>query len=73
MNGSLPHDLGSAADQLTRFVEGVREDDLGSPTPCADWSVEELLAHILDLSEAFTAAAVGTGRLREPSGISRPR
>lgn len=51
------HDLQPLADQLTRLVEGVAENDLGLPTPCADWSVSDLLLHILDLSSAFTAAA----------------
>ncbi|MGW0162725.1 TIGR03086 family metal-binding protein [Mycobacterium sp. NPDC003323] len=36
---------------------GVRDDQLDSPTPCAELSVCELVAHLGELASAFGAAA----------------
>ncbi len=50
-------DLGPATRALTAIVAGVRDDQLTSPTPCADTSVATLLDHVDGLSFAFTEAA----------------
>jgi uncharacterized protein (TIGR03086 family) len=50
-------DLQPAAAELSRLVEGTRDDQLGAPTPLDDTSVAALLAHISRLSQAFSAAA----------------
>ncbi|GAA4427330.1 TIGR03086 family metal-binding protein [Georgenia halophila] len=50
-------DFGTAGAALTSVVAGVREDALDRPTPCTDWSVRELLAHVDGLLLAFRAAA----------------
>lgn len=67
---AVEHDLGSAADQVARMAEGVHEEDLDLPTPCSEWTVDDLLRHLLELTGAFTAAARkepfpgdGSGRL----------
>lgn len=31
---------------MTRLLENLSEDDLARPTPCADWDVRELSAHV---------------------------
>ncbi|PTR25590.1 uncharacterized protein (TIGR03086 family) [Rhodococcus sp. OK519] len=54
---AVEHDLGSAADQVARLAEGVREEYLDLPTPCSEWTVDDLLRHLLELTGAFTAAA----------------
>lgn len=51
------HDLTSAAAEIARLAEGVRDEQLGAETPCAEWSVAVLLSHLLGLSVAFTAVA----------------
>ena len=50
-------DLGPASDDLVRLVRGVRDDQLGGPTPCADWSLADLLAHVHQFATVFTANA----------------
>ena len=62
------HDLEPAANELTRLVNGVRDDQLGDPTPCPRYSVGDLLQHIRVLAEAFTVS----GRKQQPPGGSKP-
>ena len=50
-------DLASAADELRRVVAGVRDDQLGDPTPCGETPVSGLLDHLVGLTLAFARAA----------------
>lgn len=50
-------DLESAAHEVVRLLDGVAENRLDDPTPCADTSVAALLDHLMGLSLAFTLAA----------------
>lgn len=50
-------DLEPATRELSRLVQGVRDEQLSAPTPCADTSLGDLLDHVDGLSIAFTAAA----------------
>jgi uncharacterized protein (TIGR03086 family) len=43
------------------FVSHVTTEDLGRPTPCADWNLGELLAHMTIQHYGFAAAAQGHG------------
>jgi uncharacterized protein (TIGR03086 family) len=43
----------------TGIVEQVRTDQLGRPTPCAGWSVLDLLRHMAGNNLGFAAAARG--------------
>ncbi|MGW6394198.1 TIGR03086 family metal-binding protein [Streptomyces sp. NPDC055103] len=67
-------DLGAAAERVARLAEGIADERLDDPTPCPDYAVRELLAHLAGLSVAFRDAArkrfgptTGT-----PPGTSRP-
>ena len=40
-------------------LAGVRDDLLDRPTPCAGWSLADLLTHMEDALDAFTEAAGG--------------
>jgi len=62
------HDLGPAAREMTRLVQGVRDDQLGDPTPCTTYALGDLLQHVRGLAEAFTLA----GRKEQPDGGSKP-
>jgi uncharacterized protein (TIGR03086 family) len=62
------HDLGPAAREVTRLVHGVRDDQLGDPTPCQGYALGDLLQHVRVLAEAFTVA----GRKEQPAGGSKP-
>ena len=50
-------DLHAAADEVARVAAGVRDDQLGGPTPCPDYSVAALLDHLMGLSFAVIQAA----------------
>ena len=53
-------DLGPQAAEVARVVTGIRDDQLGDPTPCADTPVAGLLAHVAGLTTAFRMAAEKT-------------
>jgi uncharacterized protein (TIGR03086 family) len=50
-------DLTPAVHEVTRVVAGVRDDQLGDPTPCAGMPVAGLLDHLVGLTLAFRMAA----------------
>jgi uncharacterized protein (TIGR03086 family) len=51
-------DLRPSAQRLAALVRGVPDETLADPTPCADYSVGDLLDHLNGMCVAFTAAAV---------------
>jgi uncharacterized protein (TIGR03086 family) len=50
-------------DELTRLVDGVRDDQLGQRTPCLEWGVRDLVNHL-------ATGALLFGRCAEPGGLS---
>jgi uncharacterized protein (TIGR03086 family) len=67
-------DLGPATRELTRLVDGVRDDQLDAPTPCSDYSLGDLLDHVHGLALAFRMAADKETRADDgppPSGDAR--
>ena len=53
-------DLEPATTALSALLDGVRDEQLSAPTPCAGRSLGDLLDHVDGLSLAFTAAATKT-------------
>lgn len=51
-------DLGPATGLVASVVAAVTDDALDRPTPCPEYDVRTILAHLDGLSLAFTAAAV---------------
>ena len=49
----------AALDQLTSIADRVQPDDLDRPTPCTDWTVADLLDHLLVSTDNFTRQAEG--------------
>jgi uncharacterized protein (TIGR03086 family) len=39
--------LARGLDQLETLLRSVREDDRGRPTPCSDWTVSDLVDHVV--------------------------
>ncbi|MGH3797517.1 MAG: maleylpyruvate isomerase N-terminal domain-containing protein [Pseudonocardiaceae bacterium] len=52
-------DLQPATRRMADLINGVRDDQLGGPTPCPAYSLGDLLDHVGGLTLAFTAAAWG--------------
>jgi uncharacterized protein (TIGR03086 family) len=50
-------DFGPATATMRRLVLGTRDDQLGDPTPCSEYTVGDLIDHIGGLTLAFTGAA----------------
>ncbi|WP_235023914.1 TIGR03086 family metal-binding protein [Streptomyces sp. WAC05374] len=49
-------DLGPATRRVAKLVEGVTDDRLDGPTPCPDYAVRDMLAHLEGLAVAFRDA-----------------
>jgi uncharacterized protein (TIGR03086 family) len=62
------HDLRPMASEMTRLVNGARDEQLGAPTPCPRYTLGDLLQHVRGLAEAFALA----GRKEQPAGGSKP-
>src|ERR1700730_13783984 len=54
-------DLEPPARQLITLAEAVTNEVLPAPTPCGDYTVRNLLAHVMGLSIAFRDAAAKAG------------
>jgi uncharacterized protein (TIGR03086 family) len=54
-------DLQPAAEQMSALVRAADADALADPTPCAEYTVADLLDHIAFLAVGFTEAARKTG------------
>jgi uncharacterized protein (TIGR03086 family) len=65
----VPLDLDPPVRQLRLLLLGITDDDLGSPTPCDDWSVGDLLDHIIEVTRALAQAAQ---KLAEAPGTATP-
>jgi uncharacterized protein (TIGR03086 family) len=65
----VPLDLDPPVRQLRALLLGITDDDLTSPTPCDDWTVGDLLDHIVDVTRAFTQAAQ---KLTDAPGTATP-
>jgi uncharacterized protein (TIGR03086 family) len=50
-------DLGPQTDEVARIVAGVRDDQLGNPTPCPGTPVGGMLDHFVGLTVAFRMGA----------------
>src|SRR4051794_12492280 len=53
-------ELGAQTDEVIRIVAGVRDAQLGDPTPCEGTPVAGLLDHLMGLSLAFRMGAEKT-------------
>lgn len=50
-------DLAPPAQEMKRLLAGVSDDQLTQPTPCTDWTVADLLAHVNQFATVFTLNA----------------
>ncbi|GIG67449.1 TIGR03086 family metal-binding protein [Phytomonospora endophytica] len=59
MTPSLTETHAAVLDTAVATVHKVRSAHLDLPTPCADWNVGQLLAHMIAQNDGFAAAALG--------------
>jgi uncharacterized protein (TIGR03086 family) len=52
-------DLSQVLDLTQSLIERVRPEQAGLPTPCRSWDVRALVAHLVNDTGQFTAAATG--------------
>ncbi|MGP2436932.1 TIGR03086 family metal-binding protein [Streptomyces sp. JW3] len=52
---SAVSDLSSVLDQDVRLVDSVREGEWSLPTPCDEWDVRAVVAHLVDVQQRFLA------------------
>ncbi|WP_419993915.1 TIGR03086 family metal-binding protein [Streptomyces boninensis] len=53
---SVHVDLGAQAGVVAKVAAGVRDEQLDGPTPCPEYTVRDLLAHLVGLAVAFRDA-----------------
>jgi len=61
-------DLGPAAQAMTELLSGVRDDQLAQPTPCAEYTLGDLIDHVSGLSAGFALAAAKDPAVSEGGG-----
>lgn len=70
---AMPVDLLARALEATgALVAGVRADQWDAPTPCADWSVRDLVNHVVGGNHLFASILDG-GQLPGPEQAARMR
>lgn len=60
----------AATDRAVAVVEAVRPDQLGLPTPCSEWTVQQLIDHLMD-GTAYLLSAAKNRPPAPPSGDYR--
>jgi uncharacterized protein (TIGR03086 family) len=54
-----PEQLAAAAEVTGQVIDAVSDDQWGLPTPCDDWTVRDLVEHVVAGNDGFTAALHG--------------
>ena len=49
--------MGKVLDETQRIVDGIEPSQLDAPTPCAEWTVRDVLNHVTGGAEMFALAA----------------
>ena len=51
--------LADTAERMGRLVAGIKPEQWPAPTPCPDWDVQSLVAHVINGNTMFAAALSG--------------
>jgi len=60
--------LGRATQQTGAIIDGVKDDQWNAPTPCTEWDVRTIVAHLVRGNE--NTAAIAAGNPRNPNPIA---
>lgn len=58
--------LAAALDQVQRQLEAMQPDDLGRPTPCAEYDIRGLIAHLVAVLRKLTVVKNGGDMTQVP-------
>jgi uncharacterized protein (TIGR03086 family) len=61
--------LSTVMEKTAQLIEGVERDQWAGSTPCTDWDVQRLLAHLVGWSGNFAARWEGVQPEAEPDAI----
>jgi uncharacterized protein (TIGR03086 family) len=51
----LVEQLGRALDAVAGLISNIRADQWSAPTPCTDWTVRQLVNHLIGMNRVFAA------------------
>ena len=51
----LVEQLGRAVDAVAGLISNIRADQWSAPTPCTDWTVRQVVNHLIGMNRVFTA------------------
>ena len=60
-----------AVKYMRDIIAGVRPDQMGSATPCAEWNVQALINHNIKVSQVFRTMMTGGDKV-DPFDVSGP-
>lgn len=61
-----------ALEGAERMVASLRPEELSLPTPCSEWTVRQLLDHMIDVNWRFAAGASGQPQAGAPAAGASP-
>ncbi len=62
--------LARSLEDTGKLIEGVRDHQWKLPTPCAEWSVGDLVRHLITGNHLFARALLGVSSSTEPAGAT---
>jgi uncharacterized protein (TIGR03086 family) len=63
----LAGQLGRASDAVAGLISNIRAGQWSAPTPCTDWTVRQVVNHLIGMNRVFAALLVGEPPPRRPS------
>jgi uncharacterized protein (TIGR03086 family) len=63
----LAGQLGRAFDAVAGLISNIRADQWSAPTPCTDWTVRQLVNHLIGMNRVFAALLAGQPPPPRPS------
>jgi uncharacterized protein (TIGR03086 family) len=63
----LASQLGRAFDVVAGLISNIRADQWSAPTPCPDWTVRQVVNHLIGMNRVFAALLAGQPPPPRPS------
>ena len=63
----LAEQLGRAFDAVAGLISNIRADQWSAPTPCPDWTVRQVVNHLIGMNRVFAALLAGQPPPPRPS------